>query len=422
MTSVLYDHEIERAITAACLLHPPVAGRLLTDHGVRAQHFHHDDFRQAFEAITALSDRQEPIDALILRAELDRAGHQHATGLVGHILDVQVDPTATPAHAKRLVSLAEWRRRTTAATSLTAAAKAMDDDAFALAFRDLDTTAAQTTSTYTPARWASLLYDQIQGQDAANVIPLPFGGLNDPLDGGIRPGEVVLLAGYTSHGKSIFADQILDTAAEHGKRVHLYMTEMTAAQRGLRLLSRRTGIPMRRIKRANTLPQSDIKRLLAELELLSYGCTIAAGWTIDDVARDIRRNKWDLAVIDLIHGFRYRDERELSTLSQTILHTAKASSSEHDGTAIVAVAHLNANQMRDSARRSERPRPNLYTIKGASSLAQDADVVLFIWQQDDEDGIPTGEGETWLGKCRQGGYANVPLRLNSAAMRFEVAA
>lgn len=421
MSIVLYDHDIERAITAACLLSPPVAGRLLADHGVRAAHFHHADFRQAFEAITALSDRQEPIDPLILRAELSRGGHTHAAGLIGHILEQPVDPAATAAHAKRLVSLAEWRRRTLAAVELTTAAKTMDDEAFALAMRSIEDQAAPTTSTYTPQRWASLLYDQISGQEAANAIPLPFAGLNEPLDGGIRPGEVILLAGYTSHGKSILADQILDEAARHGSRVHLYMTEMTAAQRGLRLLSRRTGIPMRRIKRANTLPQTDVNRLLAELELLAYGCTIAAGWTIDDVCRDIRRNRWDLAVIDLIHGFRYRDERDLSTLSQTVLHTAKASSSEHDGTAIVAVAHLNANQMRDGGRRAERPRPNLYTIKGASSLAQDADVVLFIWQQDDADGIPTGEGETWLGKCRQGGYANVPLKLNGAAMRFEVA-
>ena len=420
-TAVLFDHEAERTVLAACLHDGQVTTRVMADQGLRPKHYHHADYRQAFAALADLNDRNEPVDGLVLRNELQRGAHPNPQGLVLHLQETHTDPATVGTHARRITSLAEWRRRTVAAVELAAAAKGMDDEAFTLAARQLDDHGPATSSTYTPDRWAALLYDQIAGKDAANAIPLPFATLNDALDGGIRPGELMLLAGYTSHGKSILADQILDTAATHGARVHLYMTEMTAAQRGLRLLSRRTQMPMRQIKRANKLPERDVKRLLAELELLNYGCTIAAGWPIDDVCRDIRRNKWDLAVIDLIHGFRYRDERDLSTISQTILHTTKASSSEHAGTAIVAVAHLNSNQLRDSGRRLERPRPGLHSIKGASSLAQDADIVSFIWQQDDEEGVPTGEGEVWLAKCRQGGYASVPLHLNGAAMRFEVA-
>jgi replicative DNA helicase len=422
VSTVLFDHDAERAVAAVCLFSPGVTTRLMTDHGVRAAHFHNADFRQAFEALAALTDRGEAVDPLILRNELDQAGHRNPQGLVSHLLDGPLEAATVGTHAARVVSLAEWRRRTMAATELVAASQAMNADAFALAARQLDEHAAPTNATYTPSRWASLLYDQIAGQDAANAIPLPFAGLNEPLDGGLRPGELMLLAGYTSHGKSIVADQILDHAAQHGARVHLYMTEMTAAQRGLRLLARKTGIPMRKIKHARDLQQHDVSLLLAELELLPYGCTIAAGWGIDDVCRDIRRNRWDLAVIDLIHGFKYRDERDLSTISQAILHTTKASSSEHAGTAIVAVAHLNANQLKDSGRRLERPRPGLHSIKGASSLAQDADVVMFVWQQDDEEGVPSGEGEIWLAKSRQGGYASQAVHLNGQRMRFEAAA
>jgi replicative DNA helicase len=420
--TALFDHDVERTVAATCLFSPAVTTRLMADQGIRPSHFHHQDLRQAFEVLAALSDRGQAIDPLIVRNELDRAGHHNPQGLVSYLLDGPIEPSTVASHADRIVTLADWRRRTIAATEMTNAAQAMNDEAFTLATRRLDDNAAPTNATYTPNRWAALLYEQIEGRDAANAIPLPFPILNDPLDGGIRPGELILLAGYTSHGKSILADQILDHAAHHGARVHLYMTEMTAAQRGLRLLARKTGISMRNIKRANELPQRDIDRLLAELELLPYGCTIAAGWPIEDVCRDIRRNRWDLVVIDLIHGFKYTDERDLSTISQAILHTTKASSNEHTGTAIVAVAHLNANQQRDSGRRLARPRPGLHSIKGASSLAQDADVVMFVWQQDDDEGVPSGEGEIWLAKSRQGGYASQAVHLNGQRMRFEAAA
>jgi replicative DNA helicase len=246
---------------------------------------------------------------------------------------------------------------------------------------------------------------------------MPFDKLTRALDGGLRPGELCLVAGYTSHGKSILVDQIADSAASAGRKVHLYMTEMTAYQRGLRLLSRRARLPFRQLKRRD-LTSEHWTAILTELSTLPYGCSIVSDWTVDEMVDHIRENQWDLAVVDLVHGFHYTDERELSKTSSALMRATKGSTtSTHAGTAIVAAAHLNDGQMRDQ-RTPVRPRPGLHSIKGSSSLKQDADVVMFVWQIDDEDGRPTGEGAVWIAKSRQGEMDAVEVRLDTAWMQF----
>lgn len=269
-----------------------------------------------------------------------------------------------------------------------------------------------TGQTYSPDRWAEVILTALEAPDQPSV-PTPFPELNEGLDGGLRAGEVCIVAGYTSHGKSIIVDQFADAAAAAGKRVHIYMTEMTAVSRGLRLLARRAHIPMRALKRRE-LNQAQMERAVGELRTLPYGCSVVADWHVDQVVDHIRENEWDMAVVDLIHGFHYTDERDLSKTSSALVRAAKG---WHPGTIILAAAHLNDGQVRDQ-RSPVRPRPGLHSIKGASSIKQDADVVMFVWRQDDTDGTPTQEGELWIAKNRDGGFAHTEVLLDPARMEF----
>lgn len=289
-----------------------------------------------------------------------------------------------------------------------------DDAAIRIALPALDPQKPKPTSdSFDSDQWAQLIADALQ-RDPAPAIPLPFPKLTDALDGGLRAGEVCVVAGYTSHGKSVWLDMMADTAAANGRRVHLYLTEMTAVARGMRLLARRANVPLRALKRRN-LSNDQMKRVLDELKQLPYGCSIVAGWNIETVVKHVTANKWDMAVVDLIHGFHYTDERELSKTSSALVAAAK---SWQPGTTLVAAAHLNDGQMRD-ARSPRRPRPGLHSIKGSSSLKQDPDVVMFVWRQDTDDGVPTDDGEIWIAKNRDGDFAAMDVLLNGPKMRFE---
>lgn len=274
--------------------------------------------------------------------------------------------------------------------------------------------------TLTREQWADLLGAHLEAADD-HVIPVPFRGLRDPLDGGLRPGQVCLVAGYTSHGKSVVVDQLADHAALSGSRVHLYLTEMTAYARGLRLLARMTRVPFGKLKRRE-LDADQWTRVVKQLNDLPYGVSIVSDWTVEDVVADIRENHWDVAVVDLIHGFHYADERDLSKSSSAIVRAAKGSATDdHPGTAIICAAHLNDGQMRDS-RSNRRPRPGLHSLKGSSSLKQDADVVMFIWREDNEQGFPDPEGALWVAKNRDGGLGGVDVIFDAVRMEFNEAA
>jgi hypothetical protein len=264
--------------------------------------------------------------------------------------------------------------------------------------------------------WGELIFNSLEAEDDG-AIPLPFHALTEVMDGGLRPGEVVLVAGYTSDGKSVIVDQIADTAAANGRRVHLYLTEMTAYQRGLRLLARKAHVPFRKLRRREELGEH-WPAIIAELKLMPYGCSVVADWAIEDVVAHIVENKWDLVVVDLIHGFHYQDERDLSKTSSALVRAAKASAGpDFAGTTIVCAAHLNDGQMRDQ-RSPKRPRPGLHSIKGSSSLKQDADTVMFVWRESDENGIADQDGLVWIAKCRQGGMGAVAVTLDTGRMEF----
>lgn len=270
--------------------------------------------------------------------------------------------------------------------------------------------------TLTASEWGDLIRTTLDAP-SDGAIALPFDTLTSAMDGGLRPGDLCLVAGWTSHGKSVLVDQIADRAAADGSKVHLYLTEMTAYQRGLRVLARLAGIKFSTLKRRE-LDQYEREAAMRALTDLPYGCSIVADWTVEDVVAHMRENAWDLAVVDLIHGFHYQDERDLSKTSSVLVRAAKASAGpDHAGTAIVAAAHLNDGQMRDQ-RSAKRPRPGLHSIKGSSSLKQDADVVMFVHREDDADGRPTVDGSVWLAKCRDGELAGVDVQLDVARMEF----
>jgi hypothetical protein len=267
-----------------------------------------------------------------------------------------------------------------------------------------------------PVEWAGLILDALESDDAG-ATPLPFRLLTNALDGGFRPGEVCLVAGYTSHGKSVFVDQIADKAAAEGRRVHLYLTEQTAYERGLRLLARRANVPFSKLRRREGL-DDHWKAILTELALMPYGVSIVSDWSIEEVVAHIVLSKWDLVVVDLIHGFHYQDERDLSKTSSALVRAAKASAGpDFAGTTIVCAAHLNDGQMRDQ-RSPKRPKPGLHSIKGSSSLKQDADLVMFVWREDEDDGTPGPDGDIWIAKSRNSGLGGVHVSLDAGRMEF----
>jgi replicative DNA helicase len=175
-----------------------------------------------------------------------------------------------------------------------------------------------------------------------------------------------------------------------------------------------------RQRQPTRLSDEDRRAILEELNRgpFPYGVTIVADWEVDDIVRDALRAQYDFVVVDLLHGFHYEDERGLDRLSKAMQRLARVSTTidGHPGTAVIAVTHLKE----EGTVRGKIPRPTIASIKGGSSIKQDADCVLFVWQEQDDAANPTGDGEIWLAKGRSMELTRVKVRLNPARFRFEL--
>jgi replicative DNA helicase len=319
-------------------------------------------------------------------------------------------PQASSAltYAKDLIALAERRKLVEAGELLVAAGRSNDlslrDEAEVLMAARLD----GVSRTYSPDDLSSRFFDRLErGQRKA--YSWPNERLND-LVGGLRPGEVTLIGGWTSHGKSVFLDDVLVHVSQQAT-THLFINEMTADERTDRLIAKRTGVPALIVSQKDQLAKGQLAAVVAAIPNLPFGITEAAGWTVQEIGREIRRRSYQVVGVDIIHLIEYREERDLASISRALNVVAKET-----GCHILATVHLKDERLKTSV----PPPPTLSDIKGAGALKQDADNVMFVYRECDDVGAPGDDAKIWFAKARQGQTGGIRGRFNGNRMRFEM--
>lgn len=411
------DIEAEEATLGAMLVTPKLTGAVITQAGIRKDDFYRDKHREIFAAICSLYSRGEGIDALTVAAELERLGKPDAaTKDFLTSLAATVPAPGNAAHyGTRVAEKAELRRRLDASNLLREHVETEDPAKFEEALAHLSGSRASSSDTLRPAELAERLR-QVLNSGGVERFPLPWPKLNRLCAGGLRRQEVSLVGAWTSMGKSVVLDQILEGVHREGKRAHLFINEMSIEQRGLRYVTRHTGVPFSRLLNGDI---QDADRAVIDKALgdVPYSITDASGWTAERIAQEIIARKVDVAAIDVLHLISRpsadSDERALAAISQVLNRTAKRADCH-----IVAAVHLNEAR----AQTVSRPRPVLRDIRGSGMLKNDADAVMFLHREQDSDtGDPLPAGELYFAKLRNGILGRAAVNFESARMRFEAA-
>jgi replicative DNA helicase len=188
---------------------------------------------------------------------------------------------------------------------------------------------------------------------AGQVRGLSFGFKNlDDVTEGIEPGEMVILTGHTKHGKSKLATNIAYNVAQSGKTVLFINTEMTKLQVARRFNAIDEG-PMKGkiiLNDRGTLQYMDAIHLMERAK--EVGC--------------------DLVIIDHLHFFSRSLDNEANQLS-IITKEFKEAAVEYE-LPLIMLCHVSQSNTKQV--------PTLQSIKGSSSIAQDADIVLTVWRDD----------------------------------------
>ena len=252
-------------------------------------------------------------------------------------------------------------------------------------------------------------------------MPTGVNRLDYYLDGGLRGGEVMVLAARPRVGKSALALQIALNVAEHGHPVVIWSLEMSPEQWMRRALAALSGVALKKIRQGMTaLSDWDLRAIATATSVLDGLPLIFASpqqatdphsfgvQTRMDVA--VRGAK--LIVVDYVQlmdppeGAHSR-ENEVAQISRGMKRTAIVAD-----VPILALAQIR--------RDAEGKVPTLADLRESGALEQDADEVLFVHREmDTEKHVLQNRGMLVLAKNRDGEAGSFPVTYDWTRYRFQ---
>jgi len=255
---------------------------------------------------------------------------------------------------------------------------------------------------------------------------LPTGFIDfDSKTGGLRPGDLLIIAGRPSMGKSTLAINMAEHAAlKDGVRasVAIYSLEMPAEQILTRMLSSVGSVHLGNI-RSGKLSEEDWPRITGATKQLQD-----AKIFIDDTpaltptelrarSRRIKREHGlDLVVVDYLQlmtvpGTKENRATEISEISRGLKALAKELSCP-----VIALSQLNRG-----VEQRENKKPVMSDLRESGAIEQDADMILLIYRDEvyNRETPKKGVAEIDLAKHRNGEIGEIRLTFKGANSRFE---
>lgn len=262
-----------------------------------------------------------------------------------------------------------------------------------------------------------------QSDNPITGIPTGFSDL-DGMTSGLQRGDMTIVAGRPSMGKTSFSMNIAEhVAIKSQKNVLVFSMEMPADSLAMRMMSSLGRIDQHRV-RTGQLSDDDWPRLTSAVGMLSE-----ASMFIDDtpamspgeikaVCRRFVREHGELGciVIDYLQLMRVPGNtegrvNEISEISRSLKGIAK-----EFNVPVIALSQLNRGL-------EQRPnkRPVMSDLRESGAIEQDADNILFVYRDEvyNEDSPDKGTAEIIIGKQRNGPIGSIRLTFLGQYTRFE---
>lgn len=220
------------------------------------------------------------------------------------------------------------------------------------------------------------------GERHGLVVPTGYTGMDDLLAGGWHGGELSLVAGRASMGKTSFALNCVANAALAGHGVLIFSLEMTSESVVRNMLAAQAQVSGERLRKGRKfIGDEGMERIVkasAQISSSRVWISDACQTDVADIRREVQRvhsrENIGLVVIDYLQlldgGGGKSREQEVGAISRGLKIMAKDT-----GLPVVALAQLNR-----MAEQREGNRPRMADLRESGSLEQDADNVLLIYR------------------------------------------
>ena len=232
---------------------------------------------------------------------------------------------------------------------------------------------------------------------------------------GLHNQELTIIGARPAVGKTTFALQIATTIAERGKNVTIINLEMSDVQIIQKILATKTRVNSYKMRMGTIEDEEWEKIAMVSTEISKLPINLITNVTtlqgIETVARKLKnRDKLDLLVIDYIQLIKNKGkfnnrEQEVADITRTL----KLLSLDLK-IPIIGICQLNRN--------ATRQEPSLADLRESGAIEQDADNVLFLYQEKEQE-TNIVDITVKIAKQRAGEVGKVYMKFNKPNSEFK---
>lgn len=407
-----------------------------------AKDFYRHDHKTIFEHISRLIELNRPADIVTVAESLENKAELSGVGGIAY-LGALAQSTPTAANIRRYAEIvherAVMRQLVVVGSGIAESAYAPNgrdaqqllDEAEAKIFQIAEGGKRSTEGFLDIKQLLPQVADRIDqlysrdNQSDVTGVATGFSDL-DEMTSGLQGGDLIIVAGRPSMGKTAFSINIAENVALDTKLpVAIFSMEMGATQLATRMIGSVGRLDQHRMRNGR-LEDEDWEKLTTALGKLNEAPIFideGAGLTSFDVRARARRlhrqcGKLGLIVIDyiqLMSGAAGRQSENRATEISEISRSLKSLAKELD-CPVIALSQLN----RSLENRPDK-RPVMSDLRESGAIEQDADVILFIYRDEvyNPDSTDKGTAEIIVGKQRNGPIGRVRLTFLGQHTRFE---
>jgi replicative DNA helicase len=405
---------------------------------VTAEDFYRPDHRLIFGAIGALAGNAQPCDVVTVSQRLESLGQLAEAGGLAYLSSIARD-TPSAANARAYAEIVRerslLRQLIRAGTEIAAAvfnndgetARELVDRAEQKVFEIAEGTARRREGAVAVRTLLPAVIDQIDewhnNPDQLRGLPTGFADF-DKITGGLRGGDLVIVAGRPSMGKSTLAVNMAEYAALNPKiraSVAVFTMEMPSEQVITRMLASTGGVPLQSL-RSGKISDDDWVRITGATSQLSEAKIFvdeSPALNPTELRARCRRVKREhglhLVVVDYLQlmqvpGTQENRATEIAEISRGLKALAKEMQ-----VPVIALSQLNR-----AVEQREHKKPVMSDLRESGSLEQDADMILLIYREEVYDRNTTKKGiaEIDLVKHRNGEIGTFLLTFQGQFTRF----
>jgi replicative DNA helicase len=405
---------------------------------VRTHDFYRPDHGLIFDAITVLATEGKPCDVITVSEQLQKLGELDNAGGLAYLGTLARDtPTAANvrAYAELVRERSLLRQLISAGTEIAGSvfnteghtARELVDKAEQKVFEIAEAGFGGRDGAVIARASLPDLIDKIdaayQNPDSLQGLPTGFTDF-DKITGGLRAGDLVIVAGRPSMGKTTLAVNMAEYAAispKHKSSVCIFSMEMPTDQVLTRLLSSIGTVHLGSL-RSGRLQDEDWVRITSATAQLSEARIFideTPGLTPTDLRARARRVKrehgLDLVVVDYLQlmqvpGNKENRATEISEISRGLKALAKE----------LHIPVIALSQLNRSVEQRENKVPVMSDLRESGAIEQDADIILLIYREEvyDKETTRKGIAEIHIAKHRNGEIGMFNLTFQGMYSRF----